>query len=199
MKIGRYILALLLLAGIVQADSFGHTADSSGGTVDKAVDTILAVTGGTFIAESGGTGDSLSAYIIVYGTDTRVKMALYKRSGALLDSTEERLLPSSVTTTKRFFSFVNSPTIEADSQYFIAVWAHDSTGLLYASAKYTVATGDTCFLRPEVYGDWPGTAPTTSFLNNFAFRMACYYTVGGEPPEQNIMRRRRIMSFGNIE
>ena len=189
--IKRLIFILLVCAVSAQGGTFGYTDAGSGGSVASSIDTIRAVTGAAFVCDSNATADTLGAVLIVYGQYNRVRMAIYTRDGTLLDSTEERLLPSSAITTAYAFELQNGVALSQGTQYVLEVWSNDTSGLSYSHVKYIPGTSDdTTYIEERTYdgADWPASASTSTLHTADAcYRMWCHYHTAADATPQVII------------
>jgi hypothetical protein len=133
--------------------TFGNTA----GDGNAGVDLDDYIYGGYFqMGAIGGTGDSITAFLLING-DHKVKCALYNADNTLLlnGTTEEKTvldnLPNPANTTFNFG--VTKPILVANAWYWIAAWSEDAGGV---AQLYKLAAGGSGIQRDsQVYGAWP--------------------------------------------
>jgi len=163
--------------------TFGYE-DKGGSMLMMNIGNDWLVIGNFTTGASGGIGDNITAFIYT-DVDLDVTCALYDSSLNLINKTEERVITSAIDNTFLTFDFLGTPTIEADTQYYIT-WYHSRPSI--QATYYATSGGDGVFyirddineggMEYPIFPD-PMTLETTQDADG-KLSIYCSYTEGVE-------------------
>jgi flagellin-like protein len=122
------------------------------------------------------TAQSITAYIQVSGTHT-IKAAIYTSAGTFVAGTQEVSVTTSNDGWVTFaFAAGSQPTLTANTNYLLVVWANTGTG---SANLYYASSGGVGHYATQTYAStWP-TSPsfTSTIVGNYDYSIYCTYSI----------------------
>jgi len=163
--------------------NFGHE------TIETA--TIISdmtgenIRGTVFTITETGTADSITVALKRGSAGSNnVKCAIYLHSDLSLVA-QTASTSTSLTTTLAWYTFdlTTSPTLTANTEYILVVWADYTTSNIYGAAH--MGATNQGHGQYKVYNDFPN--PLVPTHSNFEYSIYCTYSTGAPPPSAGIL------------